>query len=141
MINEVHTATGKNIADVLREFKNEIITLVATRFEMLREEMKAKTTVMLTAVPMLVIGVMFLLAALLTLTGAIVVVIAAAFPGNPWAYAISFAIVTALYAIVGGMMLLMGKNALSKQSLMPEKTMQVLHQDRIWLEGESRRVA
>lgn len=141
MINEVHTANGKNVADVLRDFKNEIIILVATRFEMLQEEMKQKTSAIKAAVPMIVAGMMFLLAALLTLTGAFVALIAAALPGNPWAYAISFGVVTVLYGIIGGIVFLTGKNALSKQSLSPDKTLQVLHEDRVWLEGEARRVA
>ena len=140
MINDVHTSNGKNIADVLHDFKNEFSTFVATRVQMFQEEMKIKATAIKAALPMLVIGLAFLAMAWVLFTGAVVCAIAVAMPNNPWAYAISFAIVMVFYAIIGGMMALMGKNALSKQSLKPEKTIRVLQEDKVWIQTEASRV-
>lgn len=140
MINDVHTANGKSVTDVLQDFKNEFSTFVATRFQMLQEEMKQKATAMKAALPMVVIGIVFLLTAWFALTAALVVVIANAFPNNPWAYAISSAIVGVLYLIIGGICAIMGKNMLTKQGLKPEKTIRVLQEDKIWLQTESARL-
>lgn len=140
MINDVHTASGKNVTEVLQDFKNEFSTFVATRFQMLQEEMKQKATAMKAALPMVAIGVVFLLTAWFLLTGALVVVIVNAFPNNPWAYAISFAIVGALYLIIGGIVAVTGKNKLTKPGLRPEKTIRVLQEDKIWLQTESTRL-
>lgn len=140
MINDVHTANGKSVTDVLQDFRNEFSTFVATRFQMLQEEMKQKATAMKAALPMVVIGIVFLLTAWFALTAALVVVIANAFPNNPWAYAISSAIVGVLYLIIGGICAIMGKNMLTKQGLKPEKTIRVLQEDKIWLQTESARL-
>src|SRR5581483_1236547 len=140
MINDVQTADGKNIADVLRDFKNEFSTFVATRVQMLQEELKIKATAMKAALPMLIVGFAFLGVAWLLLTAVIVTAIAAALPNNPWAYTISFAIVMAVYTIFGGLLVVMGKNALSKQTLKPEKTIRVLQEDKIWLQTEATRI-
>ena len=140
MINDVHTANGKSVTGFLQEFKNEFSTFVATRFQMLQEEMKQKATAMTSALPIILVGVVFLLTAWFALTAALVVVIANAFPNNPWAYAISFAIVGVLYLIIGGICALLGKNMLTKQGLKPEKTIRVLQEDKIWLQTESARL-
>lgn len=140
MINDVHTANGKTVSEVLHEFKNEFSTFLSTRFQMLQEEMKQKATAIKSALPMIVIGLVFLLTAWLLITAALVVVIATAFANNPWAYAISFAIVGVLYVLIGGIMALVGKNMLTKPGLKPEKTMRVLQQDKVWLQTEATRI-
>ncbi|HEY3928336.1 MAG TPA: phage holin family protein [Candidatus Koribacter sp.] len=140
MINDVQTENGKNIADVLHDFKNEFSTFVVTRVQMLQEEMKIKATAIKAALPMLIAGIAFLAMAWLLFTAAVVCAIAVAMPNNPWSYAISFAIVMAFYAILGALLAIMGKNALSKQGLKPEKTIRVLEEDKIWLQTEATRI-
>jgi uncharacterized membrane protein YqjE len=140
MINDVHTANGKTITEVLQDFKNEISTFLSTRFQLLQEEMSVKAAAIKASLPMIIVGALFLITAWFALTAGIVVVIANAFPGNPWAYAISFAIVAVLYAIIGGIAALMGKSALTKQGLKPEKTIRVLQEDKIWLQTETTRL-
>ena len=140
MINDVHSANGKTIPQVLQDFKNEISTFLSTRFQLLQEEMSVKATAIKASLPMIVVGVLFLVTAWFLFTAAIVVVIANAFPNNPWAYAISFAIVAVLYGIIGGICALMGKNMLTKQGLKPEKTIRVLQEDKLWLQTEATRI-
>lgn len=140
MINDVHTTNGKTIPEVLSEFKNEFSTFVATRLQMLQEEMKQKATTWKAAIPMIVVGALFLLTAWFAVTGAIVVAIAVAMPNNPWAYVISFGCVFVLYGILGGMLAIMGKNALTREGVKPEKTMRVLQQDKVWLQSEATRL-
>lgn len=140
MINDVHTANGKTVTEVLQDFKNEFSTFLATRFQMLQEEMKQKATAMKSALPIIAIGLVFLLTAWFALTAALVVVIANAFPNNPWAYAISFAIVGVLYLVIGGIAGLVGKNMLTKPGIKPEKTIRVLQEDKIWIQTEATRL-
>ena len=144
MINDVHTTTGKNIADVLHDFKNEFITLASTRLQMLQEEMRLKLSAIKAALPMLIIGLVFLLTAWFVITGALIAIIAVPLslemPGSPWIYPIAFGIVAVLYLIFGGMLTLMGKSAMSKQGLKPEKTIRVLQEDKIFLQTEASRI-
>lgn len=140
MINDVHTATGKNISDVLHDFKNEFSTFVSTRVQLLQQEMSQKMSAIKSALPMIVIGVLFLLTAWLLITAALVTVIATAMQGMPWAYPIAFGIVAVLYLVLGGILAMMGMNAVKKQGLKPEKTIRVLQEDKIWLQTEATRL-
>jgi hypothetical protein len=140
MINDVHAANGKTIPAVLQDFKNEISTFLSTRFQLLQEEMSVKATAIKASLPMIIVGVLFLVTAWFLFTAGIVVVIANAFPNNPWAYAISFGIVAVLYGLIGGICALMGKSMLTKQSLKPEKTIRVLQEDKLWLQTEATRL-
>lgn len=140
MINDVHTNNGKSIAAVLQEFKAEFSTFIATRIQMLQEEMKQKSTAFKAAIPSIVIGVVFLLTAWFALTGGIIAVVAIALAGNPWAVPIAFGAVTVLYGLIGLILALMGKKALSKASLKPEKTIRVLQDDKAWLQTEATRL-
>jgi|NGEPerStandDraft_6_1074524.scaffolds.fasta_scaffold27441_4 hypothetical protein len=141
MINDVHTATGKTITDVLNDFKNEFATFVATRVQMLQEELKQKSTNFKAALPSLVIGVLFLLTAWFALTGGIIAAVAIALAGNPWAVPIAFGAVAVLYGIIGLILAMMGKKALSKASLKPEKTLRVLQDDKVFLQTETTRLS
>ena len=140
IVNEIHTLNGRSVAEVLQDFKNEFATAFATRLAMLREEMKQKTTAIKASIPMIVAGLLFLVTAWFLLTGLIVSAIAQALAGNPWAYTIAFGAAMLLYAIVGGILAMLGINALKKHSLKPERTLQVLQDDKIWLQTEARRV-
>lgn len=140
MINDVHTNNGKSITTVLQEFKAEFSTFIATRIQMLQEEMKQKSTAFKAAIPSIVIGVVFLLTAWFALTGGIIAVVAIALAGNPWAVPIAFGAVTVLYGLIGLILALMGKKALSKASLKPEKTIRVLQDDKAWLQTEATRL-
>lgn len=140
MINDVHTNNGKSIAAVLQDFRVETIDLVATRIQMLQEEMKQKSTAFKAAIPSLVVGLVFLLTAWFALTGGIIAAVAIALAGNPWAVPIAFGAVTILYGLIGLILALMGKKALSKASLKPEKTIRVLQDDKAWLQNEATRL-
>jgi hypothetical protein len=66
--------------------------------------------------------------------------VAIALAGNPWAVPIAFGAVTVLYGLIGLILALMGKKALSKASLKPEKTIRVLQDDKAWLQTEATRL-
>src|ERR1019366_6076934 len=136
MINDVHTTNGKSIADVLHDCKNEFSTFVSTRLQLLQEEMSQKATAFKAALPSIIIGLVFLLTAWFALTGAIVAAIVVLLAGNPWALAIAFGAVAVLYGILGLILAMMGKKAITKASLKPEKTIRVLQEDKVWLQTE-----
>lgn len=140
MINDVHTNNGKSIASVLQDFKAEFSTFLATRVQMLQEEMKQKSTAFKAAIPSLVVGLVFLLTAWFALTGGIIAAVAVALAGNSWAVPIAFGAVTVLYGLIGLILALTGKKALSKASLKPEKTIRVLQDDKAWLQDEATRL-
>ena len=144
MINEVHTANGKTIVDVLHDFKSEFYGFAATRLQMLQEEMREKAATIKAALPMVVIGMVLLFTAWFLVTGLIVTVVATfvagAMPSSPWIYPIAFGSVALLYLIFGAIFAMVGKNAMSKGGLKPEKTLRVLQEDKVWLQSETSRI-
>ena len=144
MINDVHTANGKNIVDLLHDFKSEFAHFVETRAQLFQEEMRQKGTAIRAAMPLIVVGVVLLLTAWLLVTGLIVVVVAAfvtgAMPNSPWIYPIALGSVALLYLLIGSALAIAGKNALKKHGLKPEKTIQVLQEDKVWLQRETSRM-
>jgi|GEM_PF-282697 len=55
---------------------------------------------------------------------------------QPASYALGFIVTGAFYLIVGGILILMMKNRLSKQQLVPPRTVQELRKDKQWLKSE-----
>jgi hypothetical protein len=47
-------------------------------------------------------------------------------------------IVGVLYAILGGTLLYVGYRGISEKGLMPERTIKVLKDDKVWLQNEAR---
>jgi len=135
VVNEIN---GRSLAGVINELKDEIKEFLQTRFQMLRSEMQEKLSSIKTAAPLLAVAVLFLLTAFLLFTLFLVSIIAVAFEGNPYAYALAFVIVTVLWSIVGGICAWLGVRELSAQGLAPKRTIKVLQDDKIWIQGEAR---
>ena len=93
-------ANHKPVQEVITDLKEELKEFLNTRFAMLRAEMTEKVNNIRMVAPVLLIGIGLLLTAWFTFTGLAIVVIAHLVPG-PWAYVISFAIVTVAYGAIG----------------------------------------
>lgn len=135
MINEVN---NRSIAAVVNEVKDELKEFVQTRLQMLRSELNEKMRSFKAAAPMLAAGVVFLLTAYLLLTICLVALVSVAFYDNPYRWSLSFLIVGAVWAIIGGMAAAFGIRTLGAQGLAPKKTLKVLKEDQIWLQSEAR---
>ena len=122
----------------LNQLKRELSEFISTRVAMLRSEAGEKLSTFKMAAPTMVVGFVLLLTAWLLFTGFLVAIIAQAFMPNPWAYTLSFVLVAALYAIIGGAAAYMGWKQLRDTGIKPERTIRVLEQDRIWLQTEAK---
>ena len=130
------TTYGKNgrpLGAIISEIKGEITEFAQTRYQMLMAEMKEKISAWKSAVPLLVVALVFGGTAFLLLTGALVVIIAAAL-GIGWA----LLVVGLGYLILGAAAGWIGYRELSTNSVTPERTLRVLKQDQVWLQSETR---
>jgi uncharacterized membrane protein YqjE len=55
---------------------------------------------------------------------------------QPASYALGFVVTGAFYVLVGGIVVLLMKNRLAKQDLVPQRTVQELRKDKQWLKNE-----
>jgi hypothetical protein len=134
VINE----NGRSVAGVIAELKQEGKEFVETRIAMLRSEMRDMLSAWKVTLPMIAVGILLLLTAWILLTWAVVSIIAYAFGTGPVAWAISFAIVGAAYALGGAFCAAFAYSELKKKEIVPRRTLRVLKEDQIWLQSEAR---
>jgi uncharacterized membrane protein YqjE len=127
----------KPVQEVVTDLKEELKEFLNTRFAMLRAEMTEKVHNIGMVAPVLLIGVGLLLTAWFTLTGFAILLIAHLVPG-PWAYVISFAIVTVAYGAIGAASAMYAWGKLKHTGVKPERTIRILEQDRVWLQAEAK---
>ena len=75
---------------------------------------------------------------LLLFTGAVVVLVASAFAGNPYAWFFAFAIVGFIWMVLGAGAAFFAYNAFRSKSMFPKRTVEVLQADKVWLQSEAR---
>jgi len=123
----------RSLQGMLQEIKNEIKEFVQTRFEILKQEMQEKISAYKSALPMAIIGLLLLATSWFLITGAIVAAIQLAL-GWP----LAFLIVGFGYLIIGALVAWLGYKEVTSQTMKPERTMQVLKQDQVWIEQEAK---
>lgn len=126
----------RSLGEVVVEIKEELKEFLQTRVQILIAELReavknSKSGTILGGTAALLLGTAWLL-----LNLALVGLIAVAFWGSPYAWFYAFLIVGMFWAILGGML---GLAAARKfQGLAPKKTIEVLKQDKVWLQQEAR---
>lgn len=134
----VTSENGRTLAEVITELKDELKDFVQTRVDMLRSEFRDKVKAWKLAVPTIAAALLLTLTAWLVLTGALISVIAAAFYPSRFAYFFAFLIVGVVYALAGGIAGAFAWRELKQQGVVPQRTMQVLKEDRVWLQTEAK---
>jgi len=123
----------RSLQGMLQEIKNEIKDFVQTRFEIFKQEMQDKFSTYKSAMPMALVGILFVATAWFLITGAIVAAIALAL-GWP----LAFLIVGFAYLIAGLLAGWLAYKEVTSESMKPERTLQVLKQDQVWIEQEAK---
>jgi len=123
----------RSLQGMLQEIKNEIKEFVQTRFEIFKQEMQEKLSTYKSALPMALAGVLFLATAWFLITGAIVAAVAMAL-----GYPLAFLIVGFAYLVAGITAGWLAYKEVTSESMKPERTLQVLKQDQVWMEQEAK---
>jgi hypothetical protein len=129
---------GRTLAGVITELKDELKDFVQTRIDIARSELRDKVKAWKAALPLIAIGLVLLGTAWLVLTAALIAIIAFAFAGHPLAYFFAFVIVGLAYALAGAVCATFAWHELSEQGVVPHRTVQVLKDDKVWLQTEAR---
>jgi uncharacterized membrane protein YqjE len=130
--------TEKTIATVLAETKEELKEFVATRLEMLRTELREKTSTWKQSIILLLVAAVLLIAAWMTLTFALIAVLHAALIGSIYSWFFAGLIVGGLYLVVGGLVGWFAYRELKDTGVTPTRTLEVLKQDQVWIQNEAR---
>jgi len=133
---EPETHDGHSIADLLRELREETMTLAKQEIALAKTEMKEKTSKLTRNAVYMAIGglvayagFIFLLVAGMRLLN--VGLINAGVTPETVAW-LSPAILGLVVALIGAIFIMKAKSAFSRESLVPEKTIQSLKEDSSW---------
>jgi len=129
----------RSLSDILTELKNEVQEFMQTRIELLRRELDDKVRAIKAALPLLVMGTVFLSTAFLLLSLALVSVFAG-WIGGDYRWFFGFLIVGFFWGLIGGIAALAAKQHLARKGVMPNRTMEVLSADKVWLQQEARNI-
>jgi uncharacterized membrane protein YqjE len=129
--------TTKSIGTIVEEIKQELKDFVDTRVGMLKAEFREKIAHWKTAVPLAGAGVVLLCTAYLLITLSLVA-LAAVFINSEYRWFFAFLGVGILWALLGGVAIYIGYREFQLSRVLPEKTVQVLKGDKVWLQREVR---
>ncbi len=140
MNNEVNINNGKSVASLFAEMKQELQDFVQTRVTMFKVELQEKVRVVKAAAPFAVIGAVLLLTAYLLFTLALVALVFAFLPDNAYRWCIAFAAIGVLWSILGAIAAYMAKRELEVSGLLPKRTVEVLKEDKMWIQSEVKQI-
>jgi uncharacterized membrane protein YqjE len=132
---------GRSLAAILTDIKSEFQEFAQTRIELLKREMQEKTAAIKAAIPLSVVAILFLSTAFLLFSLALAALVTVAFPDNPYRWFFGCLAVTVVWSFCGVIALFTVKRRLSKQSMVPRKTIEVLSGDKSWLQKEARKAS
>lgn len=129
---------GKRVAEILAEMKAEVLEFVQTRTAMLRTELREKWKTLRVAIPLAGVAAMLLSTAFLLLTGALVGLVAAAFPNSVYRWVFACLIVAVFWGILGAAAVYFAIREFQLRGIIPQRTWKVLKADKLWIETEVR---
>ena len=131
-------SNGRSLAAIVTEMKEELKDLVQTRIEMFRTELQEKLKTLKIAAPLAGVGALLLGTAYLLFTMALVGLVVAFFRDNPYRWFFAFAAVAVLWTLLGGIAAYFAKREFELKGLMPRKTIEVLKEDKLWIQAEAK---
>ena len=133
-----HLRNGRTVGSILSDTKDELKEFLETRITMLRTELGEKMAMLKSAAPLAIVGILFLVTAYMLFTLGLVGAIVAFLPQNPYRWCIAFFAIAVLWGLIGGICTYMAVREFQVKELLPKRTMQVLKEDKVWLQSEVR---
>lgn len=127
---------AKSLNQIVSDLKDDIKRFARTRLQLLGQELQEKVRLLKALAPLAGLFVLLMGMAYLLLTLALVALIAMAFEPSPYRWFFAFVIVGVCWAILGFAAGVIAWQKLSIDSLLPQKTIDVLKADKNWLENE-----
>lgn len=131
-----HINHERNISEVLTDIKTELKDFVQTRIAMFKAELQEKVKTIKTVAPLAAVAAVLLATAYLLFTLALVGLAAAFLPDNQYRWFLAFLAVAILWAILGGIAAYFAKREFEIKGLLPKRTIEVLKDDKVWVQAE-----
>lgn len=125
----------RSLAEVIREIKDEVKEFMQTRVSMFVAEMREKIDNSKSGAICAGVALVLGWAGFLMLSVALAALVAVAFWGSPYAWFFGFLIVGVLWTMLAAMLAIAAVRQF--RDLAPKRTIQVLKEDKIWLQREA----
>ena len=140
--NERALTNGNNepLPNLLSRLGDDVMQLINSQLALFKVEMKEEANIFARNAGMIAFGAGVAAIGFALLNVAIAFGVSTLFAragfSQPASYALGFIVTGAFYLIVGGVLILVMKNRLAKQQLVPPRTVQELRKDKQWLKSE-----
>ena len=135
-MNHAEVNDSRTLVALVTEIKQELKEFAEVRIELLRRELREKLGHWKTAAPLGAAGMVLLGTAYLLFTLAAVAGVAILVGNTQFRWFFAFLIVGAFWALCGGALAYMAKRDFAANRLAPEKTVEILKGDKVWLQKE-----
>jgi len=130
----------ESIPTLVSRLGDDVMQLFKSQLELFKVEIKEEANAYARNITMIAIGAVIATVGFALLNVAIAFAVSTLFAqanfSQPASYALGFVVTGAFYVLVGGIVVLLMKNRLAKQDLVPERTVAELRKDKEWLKNE-----
>jgi uncharacterized membrane protein YqjE len=137
---ETVPAENESLPNLIARLGDNIMELVNSQLALLKVEIKEEANAYARGAAMIAFGAAVAVVGFALLNVAIAFAVSTLFAKanftQPASYALGFLATGGFYLIVGAIVMLVVKNRLAKQNLVPKRTVQELRKDKEWLKNE-----
>jgi len=133
-------ADNESLPNLISRLGDDIMQLVNSQLALLKVEIREEANAYVSGAAMIAFGAAVAVVGFALLNVAIAFAVSTLFAqanfSQPASYALGFLATGGFYLIVGAIVVLVVKNRLAKQNLVPKRTVQELRKDKEWLKNE-----
>jgi uncharacterized membrane protein YqjE len=131
---------NESLPNLVSRLGDDVMELFKSQLELFKVEVKEEVNAYTRSIAMIAVGAVIATVGFALLNVAIAFAVSTLFAqaafSQPASYALGFVVTGAFYVLVGGIIVLLMKNRLARQNLVPERTVQELRKDKEWLKNE-----
>ena len=133
-------AENESLPNLISRLGDDIMQLVNSQLALLKVEIREEANAYVRGAAMIAFGAAVAVVGFALLNVAIAFAVSTLFAqanfSQPASYALGFLVTGGFYLLVGAIVVLVVKNRLTKQNLVPKRTVQELRKDKQWLKNE-----
>jgi uncharacterized membrane protein YqjE len=137
---ELPARTDESLPTLFSRLGDDVMELFNSQLALFKVEIKEEASAYARGITMIAIGAVIAVVGFALLNVAIAFAVSTLFAqanfSQPASYALGFVVTGAFYLIVGAILVMLIKNRLAKQELVPQRTVQELRKDKQWLKNE-----
>ncbi len=137
---EIRTENNENLPTLFSRLGDDVMDLFNSQLALFKVEIKEEAQAYARNITMIGVGAVIAIVGFALLNVAIAFAVSTLFAqanfSQPASFALGFVVTGGFYVLVGAIVVLLMKNRLAKQDLVPQRTVAELRKDKQWLKNE-----